>query len=321
MAEYKGLLGLKVMLFFTIDHERVDSIAHSLSQLGYKAFVKLDTMEPEYQILSMIYELYNDERVVLVLGIAAALIDYRLKGDAYEFWNTLGSIVSEHLARSEQLDLGSIHDIMFEFVERDVCSRLRGQKKYRLKKFFTRYADRLWNRDYMFLSEKPEKIWYVLAKAMDQKLFDKTIVFAMKVLDLVSLITKGRYADFKNVKYIPINYHVVRMSLYSGILKPVKRDSLDLSKEIEYVLRDNNAKYLISEAWYQVAIKTSNMLGERISTLRIDSLLWQLSKRIRRGMSKREAINALTDYLTSKARVEYDVAYNVALELLHSYQL
>jgi len=69
----------------------------------------------------------------------------------------------------------------------------------------------LWNIRFDYLVENPKEVWYRLAEVLNNKPQQKTIVFAMKVLDLITLIAKGHYAKFPLNIPIPLDMHVARM--------------------------------------------------------------------------------------------------------------
>jgi len=47
----------------------------------------------------------------------------------------------------------------------------------------------------------------------------KTIAYAMKILDIISLISKGHYVEFRREPPIPVDDHIARMSIYSGVIR------------------------------------------------------------------------------------------------------
>ena len=95
-----------------------------------------------------------------------------------------------------------------------------------------------------------------LADALDNPMRRKTIVFAMKVYDIIHLIENGTYLDFPQDIPIPCDLQVERVARTSGIT-----DSEDENK--------------VMAVWAEVASQVSEDLGRPISLLRIDSIVWQ----------------------------------------------
>ena len=133
----------------------------------------------------------------------------------------------------------------------------------------------------------------------------------MKVLDLISLLVNGSYANFSRDVPIPLDVHVARMALYSGI---IEGDGSEIS---EQAIQRNKRVFL--RAWGDVAEGVSKMLGRRISPLRIDSLVWQLSKEAQKaGYKRNHAIRYIIRYLVDVANIDENAARNVAQELAYN---
>ncbi len=290
--------------------DRVRVVSRALAGIGWDGFIRLDMLEPEFNTLSEVYRRVKDVRILLVLGLSAAIVDYQLAGDAFKFWNTLQKVLAKR-----GFKLSSISDIkavMDDFLNYPVNARFNSTKRGRVTKFFNSgFADFLWDRAYKYYSDKPIEIWYRLARALGNRPDQKTIVFAMKVLDLISLLVNGSYANFPRSVPIPLDIHVARMALYSGI---VKSNSSEIP---EWAIQRNKEVFL--RAWRNVAERVSEMLGRRVSALRIDSLVWQLSKEAQKASYRRnQAIQYIIRYLVDVANIDKNVAKNVAQELTYN---
>jgi len=294
---------------FSVNVDRVRAVSRALAGIGWDGFVRLDMLEPEFNVLSEVYHRVGDVRVLLVLGLSAAIVDYQLAGDAFRFWNTLQKVLAKRGFKLSSI--GDIRAVMGEFLNYPVNARFNSTKRGRVAKFFNSgFADFLWDRAYKYYSDRPTEIWYGLAKTLGNRPDQKTIVFAMKVLDLISLLVNGSYANFPRDVPIPLDVHVARMALYSGI---VKGDGSEIS---ERVIQRNKEIFL--RAWGDVAERVSEMLGRRISPLRIDSLVWQLSKEAQKASYRRNhAIRYIIRYLVDVANIDGNVAKNVAQELTY----
>ena len=135
----------------------------------------------------------------------------------------------------------------------------------------------------------------------------KTVTLAMKAMNLISAITTGEYAEFPPDIPLPVDFHIARMTAYSGI---IDADPETLSKN-----PDKYRKPIIN-AWSAVARKTSNKLGKHISTLRLDSLLWQLDRiAMKHNYRKHWALKPMATYLTKEAGINENTAHAIVKEL------
>ena len=106
----------------------------------------------------------------------------------------------------------------------------------------------------------------------------KTIVFAMKFYDIIHLIENDVYLDFPTDIPIPCDVHVKRVARTSGITNSDSEDD-------------------VMTAWAEVAKQVSEELGESVSLLRIDSIVWQSGQLIEDNEpNQRTSRRALTEH-------------------------
>lgn len=287
--------------------DRVERVADALSLLGWEGFVRLDRAEPEYRVLSRLYWAVKDVRTVLLIGIGAAVVDYQLgAGGAPRFWSELDRVLRSRGYMVQ--DLRSAHEALEEFMQAKVNARLRNFKLSRIHKlFYEGFAHWLWVEGYRHFRDTPLNIWWRLAKALNTLPDKKTVVFAMKVLDLISAIVTGEYAEFPKNIPLPVDFHIARMTAYSGI---IDADPETLSKD-----PDRYRKPIIN-AWTEVVQKISNKLGKHVSTLRLDSLLWQLDRiAMKHNYRKQWSLKPMVAYLTEKAGISENAALTIVKEL------
>jgi len=301
------------------NYERIEKVGHVLAKIGFNGFVNLDKREPEYIVLEEIYRKYRDERVLLVLGLGVALLDYRLpRGGAYLFWNTFVELIKKELYPKKNPGLEDLLNILLLFTNTRACSRLRYQKKQRIVKYRS-FAKYLWKSGWMIYAGNPDYIWMRLANTMGQSRSAKTIAFAMKVLDLITILVHGDYAGFKDVYYIPVDYHVARMSIYSGVIEVDPMLSRGSVSNIAEELTNEPYKNMIIEAWYQVSRIASKLLNKTINVFRIDTLLWRVSKTFSDNYPKNRAINEVVNLLVKEADIEESIARDIAEQLLYNF--
>ena len=234
-----------------MNQDRINTVASSISALGYEGIILFDEEEPEYQTFTTLSSELGNKPYRFLLGICAGTADYQLAGDAQLFWNELEQVALAH----GQLDSTSdVKEILGEFMKADVNARLNQQKRTRLIKLFDNgFAD--WfieNYDQV----QPLSVWENLADALDNPMKRKTIVFAMKVYDIIHLSGNETYLDFPQDIPIPCDLQVERVAHTSGIT-------------------DSDDENELMAVWAEVASQVSDNLGRPISLLRIDSIVWQ----------------------------------------------
>lgn len=311
---------------FRINYGKVDVFSTLFSEAGYGFFVNFDRVEPEYRVLSRVYDTWKDARFPLVLGIGAALIDYQLPvGGAERFWREFEETIADFTRFNRELkpSLGLVKRILWVFVKyNDACIRHRRQKIAVIEKYLENYADRLWERDYVYMRNEPENIWFELSRATGRSLDSKTIVFAMKIVDLLSLIIYGEYSRFRKIKYLPLDFHVARLTLLSGIVEPEEQTNMSLEEAIQALMTQDEHRILVFKAWSKVAENITETIGKHVSPLRIDSILWQLDKQIYRNSSTwLQSITKLKDYIVKTSSIKQDIAERIAKEFLSNYWL
>lgn len=110
---------------------------------------------------------------------------------------------------------------------------------------------------------------------------DKTIAFAMKLVDLLHHARTGEYAALSNVPIV-LDIRIARVSVSSGIVEiPDAAVSASLENG-ERLIQDNRQAFL--DAWQEV----SNA-ADGVSLFRIDSLIWQVAKDIFDNRGRRDA--------------------------------
>lgn len=276
---------------------RVDNIAKALVHLGFDNLLKFDFTEPEYQTFIKIKDKIKDSKNLALIGICAGIIDYQLTlGGADVFWKTLESLILQNLRLTESIS--SIKELFLQFMEQPINSRLKNQKIYRLMKLFNKKFHEWFIKNYQEILNDPILLWETLAQTLDNKMYKKTIVFAIKVFDLVHFILYGDYCALPPEIPIPCDLHIKNVALTSGLVESA-------SSEIT-----------VRGAWAKVAEITSKQLGHNISLLRIDSLVWQLGRMIStHRYNKNTCIEQLIKYMKQEVDIPEDRARIIAEEL------
>lgn len=270
-------------------NNRIERVSASLSNLGYEGIVRFDKAEPEYDFLVAVHEDYDDRTHVALLSILATTQDYQLAGDAQRFWQTLKETVYEHGSLGSQMD---VKEILADFMDKPVNARLREQKRNRLIRLFENgFGD--W-----FVANYPDvdsvTVWEKIAEGLETTMEKKTVVLAVKVYDIFTLIDTGQYLELPTDVPIPCDLQVKRVAKSSGIVEDDSTES-------------------VMDAWADVMENVNEELGRLVSMLRIDSIVWQAGQIISKNRDQHDASkSALEKYFA-----DVGLAQNEREELAH----
>lgn len=252
----------------------MDALAETFANLGYNGIAAFDETEPEYDTLVTLFDRYDSLDHVTLLGILAASQDYQLNGDAQSFWQQLEETASGY----DTLDsTQEVRNLLGDFMDADVNARLNSQKRDRLVKILDAGFDDWFIANHVDVA--PLTVWEELADALDNRMQAKTVVLSMKIYDIAMLLRTGSYLEFPGEITIPCDLQVERVSRTSGLTD--SEDTNDVLKARAAVMEE-----------------TSDRLGEHVSLLRLDSIVWQAGQVIgRHEPDGEEAREALIEHL------------------------
>lgn len=261
----------------TVNLNRINELSEALASLGFEGIIRFDLYEPEYHALKNIYLSGVEPKYLSLTGVLAGISDYQLGyGGAEVYWNTLESTFKKFGVISS---LGQVEILMKAFLSEPINARFRNTKIQRINKLFKSNFCRWLVENYDKLLADPVEVWKRLATDLGSGMYKKTIVFAMKVYDLVNLIVNNEYLPFPRDIPIPVDFHIRNMAISSGI--------------VEYSTDDE-----VRHAWNLVSEKVSSLLNKNVNPLRIDSIIWQLGKIAYKNRLNRDDIpNAILNYL------------------------
>src|SRR5262249_54871523 len=136
-------------------------------------------------------------------------------------------------------------ELMARICRHPVSARLADQKLARVEKVVTSW-------DSERVPAEPAGRWKWLAAALGQSEEAKTIVMAMKLVDLLELARAGHYLEFGPEIPLPIDLRIARISLTSGLLRPSGGGSIGPLMSRAGDIASEHRQLLI-EAWRAVA--------------------------------------------------------------------
>jgi N-glycosylase/DNA lyase len=246
---------------FTWSIERANAVGNALEQLGSQVFANFDRSEPEWPVLERLAAWPNGALARLAT-ICLGITDYQLSaGAASGYWKAVMMEI-ERRAPSNPKD---VIELMARVCRHPVPSRLADQKLARVEKVI-----RAWGSEQV--TSQPVELWKWLAVSLGQPEEAKTVVMAMKLVDLLELACSGSYLDFGTEIPLPIDLRIARISLTSGLIAPAAGGSITQLMGRAGEIASEHRQVLI-EAWRAVAKAAGDL-----RLLRLDSLAWQLAE-------------------------------------------
>ena len=194
---------------FTWSIERANAVGLALGQLGSQVFANFDRSEPEWPVLQRLAA-WPDRALARLTTICLGITDYQLgAGAAAGYWKA----VMMEIERRAPSNPADVIEFMARVCRHPVSSRLADQKLARVEKVI-----RAWESEQV--TSQPVELWRWLAVTLGQPEEAKTVVMAMKLVDLLELAGSGNYLDFGAEIPLPIDLRIARISLTSGLIAP-----------------------------------------------------------------------------------------------------
>ncbi|WP_135827260.1 N-glycosylase/DNA lyase [Halorussus ruber] len=239
---------------------RIDALAGALADLGHDGIARFDEYEPEYKTLTVLNRRFDSDAHLALLSVTAGLSDFQLAIDAQAYWESLRQVALDHGSLNSIEDVKTIMDV---FMDEPVNARYTQMKRGRLSKLYD-YGYPEWFVE-TYPDHEPRKVWEEAAIGLGgkNKMNQKTVVLGMKIYDIHNLIVNGEYLDFPDDIAIPCDTHVQRVAVFVGLTSTEDPD-------------------VVRARWTDVADRVSQILGEPISLLRIDSIVFQFGQIVSR---------------------------------------
>jgi N-glycosylase/DNA lyase len=227
----------------------------------------------------------------LLAALVFALTDYQLgTGGANAYWHEIGGLLpnGKELASAKEL-----LKVLEAVVARPVSARMEDQKLARIRRLLqSSFVAAAKAGSLAQLGQNPIPLWYALADAMEQSRDAKTIVFAMKIFDLLHRVSTGRYASFGDAVPIVADLRIARLSFSAGLVTPPPGTSVTAAMSEAGTLLQRDQSVFI-EAWSSVSRQAGGL-----NLFRVDSLAWQLAQPVYDYRHDREqARSTLADIL------------------------
>lgn len=258
-----------------------DMTSEILGTKGIKAF---DLQEPEYDcILELKDEISEPALINLITG--ACMINYMLStGGADAFWPAL--LDSVHKKDYDvEAPFGAYKTLKFFLNNYKVNNRINNARNKRLDKWYeSGYSE--WILEH-YKRDNPIKTWIALSKSVESDMYKKTIMVAIKQLDIASLAYTGNYLSFPYGRVpLPIDLQIRKIFGMGGMIPPSEEQKVNKSARL---------------AGHKFVERLDENLDLTTTSFRLDSLLFQAGREVFWTNSRQENIESLSDYFRSVA--------------------
>jgi N-glycosylase/DNA lyase len=291
------------------DHDRAVRIGQAIARIPTDVWEAIDRGEPEWPFIETLVQTRSPW--IEAVGIAVALCDFQLgAGGATRYWEE----VSKAFERHQPIDDRSRLELMIQdLMNRPVAARFARMKVDRIRRLLgSSFTEGLLKRTSSERGVEPMALWTDLASAMGQELDAKTIVFSMKIFDLMHKAETGEYISFPTCVPIIVDIRIGRVSFSSALIEPPLGWDIDRAIVGVNELLQRDKKRILS-AWACVAEATGGL-----SLFRIDSLIWQVAEPIFKFRQDRMAAQEAVAATLRHYGCGDDIAWSIGEELTYA---
>jgi len=226
-------------------------LADALGKIPPEVWYRIVKKGPEWYELEPLRHKFSGG-AFSVFMLAAGLNTYQLKGRAeMNYFPQL----KECLNGCDSVpQIETLYDYLAAFYKKE---RLHAAKVERLSQFLRNsLAERLWTQSSQEIASSIEDIWRSLGTVMNQKLYEKTICFAMKCLGVSLMMADENNFDFGSIP-IPVDSRVCKFTNSLGI--------------------DFGQKSRLLQRFWGDVLASLKSTSPRINMIHLDSLIWQIA--------------------------------------------
>lgn len=218
----------------------MQKLLEKLKNISLNEAIKIEESDLQFFALKKLFENIKNKDIYLALILSNAIICYQLSSSWEKYWEEF----SEYFSKNEVLKNDLIQKLWIFITNSKWNKRFVETKIKRLEKLKPFLDEFIWNEKFFY--ENMEKLCEKLAKTMNQKTTDKTIVFAVKMFSYWARNYFNKFIEFPFSISIPIDSRLT--NLYETY---------------------NEDKDLKIDTFYEILAKKLN-----ISPLHLDAVLW-----------------------------------------------
>lgn len=218
----------------------MQELLEKLKNISLNEAIKIEESDLQFFALKKLFGNIKSKDIYLALILSNAIICYQLSSSWEKYWEEF----SEYFSKNEVLKNDLIQKLWIFITNSKWNKRFVETKIKRLEKLKPFLDEFIWNEKFFY--ENMEKLCEKLAKTMNQKITDKTIVFAVKMFSYWARNYFNNFIEFPFSISIPIDSRLT--NLYETY---------------------NEDKNLKIDTFYDILSKKIN-----ISPLHLDAVLW-----------------------------------------------
>lgn len=183
----------------------MQKLLQKIKNVSINDIIKIEELDLQFFALKELFKNIQNKDIYLALIISNAIICYQLSSSWEEYWKEFSKYFGENELNKNNL----IEKLWFFIANSKWNKRFVETKIKRLKKLKPFLEDFIWNEKYFF--ENMEKLSERLAKTMNQKITDKTIVFAVKMFSYWARNYFNEIIEFPFSISIPIDSRLTKI--------------------------------------------------------------------------------------------------------------
>lgn len=260
---------------------------------------KFDIFEPEWHVILELKDMISEPALMNLLA-GASIINYQLgTGEdgvrgAEAYWPALLDTVKNQ-AYDVETPEGSYKALKYFLNNYKVNNRIRNNRNTRLDKWYDNgFSEWIFEN---YERNDLERVWYELAKSVENEMYKKTIMVGVKQFDLAYMAYTGDYYDFEVKQPLAIDIQVRIISAMMGII-PNDEPTYKINKSA----RLGCQKFID---------KFDELMDTTITPFRLDSILFQLGREVFWTKPRKQNIYAVSDYFRKITGLEEDKAMEI----------
>jgi len=270
-----------------LNRDRAIELGTFLRGFGSDKLVVFEINDPQYKALENLYRELSDCSSLALLTVLNSIVSYQLSITGEDYWWEFSQYQEfKRYSRDPEMLWDSFRRFLLSSrgntSTRDI--KLKRISKLREEEFhieiYAKFSD--YAKDLGSFARR-------LSEILRQNIYDKTIMFSVKMLYYVARICNMRIGGFDEIK-IPIDRRVAAVSFTSEIV-----DVLDTKYVVEYIMKE---KKTALRAW-DIVSETSN-----IPLIKLDSLIWTMGRYVREkdpvNRVLKDLSNILRGYIDTK---------------------
>jgi DNA-(apurinic or apyrimidinic site) lyase len=270
-----------------LNRDRAIELGIFLREFGSDKIELFEITDPQYKALENLYRELNDCSSLALLTVLNSIVSYQLSTTGEDYWWEFSRYQEfKKYSRNPEMLWDAFRRFLLSSRGNTSAREIKLRRISRLREeefhieIYAKFSD--YAKDLGSFARR-------LSEILRQSIYDKTIVFSVKMLYYVARICNMKIGGFEEVK-IPVDRRVAAVSFTSEIV-----DVVDNRDVVEYIMRE---KKTALRAW-DIVSETSG-----IPLIKLDSLIWVIGRYVRDrdpvNRALRDLSNILRGYIDTK---------------------